>query len=80
MILMEVNVKIINGNEIRFSYREETMNRKIEIIQESSNSQSWHWIILEYDSVYSTWHNIRSGLEESYDIACSKAKSEYDSL
>lgn len=56
------------------------MNRKIEIIQESSDSQSWYWIILEYDSIKSTWHNIRSGLEESYDIACSKAKSEYNSL
>lgn len=56
------------------------MNRKIEIIQESSDSQLWHWIILEYDPVNSMWHNIRSGLEESYDTACSKAKLEYDLL
>ena len=56
------------------------MNRKIEIVQESSESQSWHWIILEYDFVNSAWYNIRSGLEDSYDVACSKAKAEYDSL
>lgn len=56
------------------------MNRKIEIIQESSDSQLWHWIILEYDPANSMWHNIRSGLEESYDTACSKAKLEYDLL
>ena len=56
------------------------MNRKIEIIQESSESQLWHWIILEYNPVSSAWHNIRSGLEDSYDVACSKAKAEYDTL
>lgn len=56
------------------------MNRKIEIVQELSESQSWHWIILEYDSTEPGWHNVRSGLEDSYDVACSKAKAEYDSL
>lgn len=56
------------------------MNRKIEIIQGTDSSQFWHWIILEYDPTESEWYNVKSGLEESYDIACSKAKAEYDSL
>lgn len=56
------------------------MNRKIEIMQDTDNPQFWHWIILEYDFTEPGWYNIKSGLEDSFDVACSKAKAEYDSL
>jgi len=56
------------------------MERKIELIQEREGSKSWHWVILEYDCDEKVWHNVDSGLEESYEKASVVAKKEYDSL
>ena len=49
-------------------------------MQDSDDSKLWHQIILEYNANNKTWINIISGMEESYELACIKAKEEYDLL
>lgn len=56
------------------------MDRKIELIQEENGSSRQHWIILEYDNVAKTWHNVGCGMEELYIKAFEIAKKEYDLL
>jgi len=52
------------------------MNKKIELIQNETISYFWHWVLLAWNG--EIWHNVGSGLEQSYELAVEKAKRAYD--